>query len=50
MIISLGGGERNISKKAIFPLTKYFGLFFLVPSSVRNLTGQFVGVQQVFDI
>ena len=40
--------KQLFKKKAIFPLTKVFGLFLLALSSVTNLRGQFVRVPKVF--
>ena len=52
MIISLrpkkAENQTFQEKKAIFSVTKDFGLFFLVLSSVTNLSGHFLRVQKVF--
>ena len=51
MITSLGPKnveKQTFQKKTIFPVTKDFGLFFLVLSSVTNLMRQVVKVQKVF--
>ena len=39
--------ETNNSEKAKFPVTKLFGLTFLVLSSVTKLRGRFIRVHKV---
>ena len=40
--------EPNFSKKGYLPVTKDFGLFFLVLSGVTNLSRKLVLLQKVF--
>ena len=40
--------NKLLQKKALFLVTKGFGTFFLVLSSVTNLREQFIGLHKVF--
>ena len=43
-----GFKKQMFQENAVFPVAQDFGLFFLVLSSVTNLTEQFIRVQKVF--